>query len=188
MRIYPVVFVWRTVEVVDVDGVATRVNAMVPIARYGKVAERQYHVDEEYALAPLEARSRASHNQYFAAISDGYDSLPEKLAHRWKNDDHFRKWALIELGWFDETEIELQSPRHANRLMTRLIDYAKQQGIYVRVIVEESRVLIRTARSQAAAAMGKDDFERSKRAVLDLIEHMVGVSKGALMKNAGKHA
>lgn len=47
---------------------------------------------------------------------------------------------------------------------------------------------IKTAKSQSAAAMAKQPFEESKRAVLDLIETMIGVKSGTLNKEAGKSA
>jgi hypothetical protein len=186
-RVYPVNFIWREVDVIDGDGEVRRQMAMVPSGNYASVIRRQFHAGEEYTLAPIEARSRASHNQYFAAVADGYQTLPE-YDRRWRNAEHLRKWALVETGWFDELEIELQSPRHAERLTARLIEYAQQHRVYVKVIIEGSRVLIRTAQSQAAAAMGKVDFEQSKRDVLDLIEGFIDVPRGTLMREAGKHA
>jgi hypothetical protein len=36
--------------------------------------------------------------------------------------------------------------------------------------------------------MGKEAFEASKRAVLDLLESMIGVARGELKKQAGKSA
>lgn len=184
----PVVFVFREVDLVDGDGVVHREMAMVPSGKYSSVVRRQFHAGEEYALAPLDARTRASHNQYFAALEDGYNNLPESIDRRWKNADHFRKWALVETGWFDELEIELQSQKHADRLTGRLVEYAKEHGVYVKVIVERNRVLVRTARSQAAAAMGKADFEASKKDVMELVEHLTDVPRGTLRREGGRSA
>jgi hypothetical protein len=183
-RNFPVAFTWRRVDVVDKDGVVLNVMAMVPDPSYSRICERQYLEGEEYALAPLEARSRASHNAYFAEIDRGYDTLPEKITARWKSSEHFRKWALIETGWFDETEIEVESERHANRLMRRLMNYTRHEGHYVRVLTSGNKVFIRSARSQAAAAMGKTEFEASKRDVLDLLTSLIGISSGTLRREA----
>ena len=100
MKIYPVVFHWLDVDVADQQGVMHATKAMVPIARYVNTAARQYHEGEEYPLVMLETRSRASHNQYFAAVNDGFDNLPERIAARWPTSEHLRKWLLIETGWF----------------------------------------------------------------------------------------
>lgn len=188
MKMYPVVFSCQEVELIDEHGVATRTVAMIPSGKYQGVFARQYHLNEDYALAPIEARSRASHNQFFAAIEEGFSNLPETINRRWRDSDHLRKWALVETNWFDELEIELQSQKHADRLTKRLIEYAQHHGVYVKVIVEDKRVLIRTAQSQSGQAMGRADFEASKKDVLDLLEHMTNVPRGSLMREAGKHA
>ena len=49
-------------------------------------------------------------------------------------------------------------------------------------------VLIRKAKSQSMAAMGKALFEQSKKDVLDLLESMVNVPKGTLMREGGMSA
>lgn len=183
-RIYPVVFQWRDVDLIDEEGVADRAMAMVPLARYLNVAKRQYHALEEYPLVPLEARSRASHNQYFAALSDGFHNLPEKIAARWPTQEHLRKWILCETGWFDESEIDCASPKHATQTAVLIRSFDE----YARISVHGAKVIIRRAKSQAAAAMGKEAFEASKKDVLDLLENLIGVSRGQLKKQAGRSA
>ena len=111
MRIAPVVFTWKAVDVVDGDGVAERRQAMVPTLRYRKVADRQFHDLEEYPLVILEARSRASHNFYFASLNEGFDSLPENIAARWPTSEHMRAWLLVETGWFDEHEFDFDNEK-----------------------------------------------------------------------------
>lgn len=185
MRIRPVNFVFRDVDVVDADGVALTVPAMVPQPRYAELAKRQYHPGEEYTLVPLEARSRASHNQYFAAVYKGFENLPERIAHRFRDEDHLRLWLLVETKWCDEYEWRFADTRQA-------ANFAKQYRVinqrYVRIEVHGNVVLAKHPKSQSAAAMGKTEFEASKRDVLDLLEMMTSVPKGTLMKEAGSHA
>ena len=113
VRILPVNFVWREVDVVDADGVAERRLAMVPLPRYGNVCKRQYEEGCEYPMVPLEARSRASHNAYFAQVHDAFQNIPESIAARWPTEEHLRKWSLVETGWFNESEIDCADEKGA---------------------------------------------------------------------------
>lgn len=183
MRTVPIVMNWREVDVIDADGVATRTKAMVPNVRYAKVAAKQFADGEEYPLVVLEARSRASHNQFFAALQDGFDNLPESIAARWPTVEHFRKWALIECGWFDEKEIDFGSALYAKRAAILLHDEFDE---YARIFQPNDgpKLIVRRAKSQSASAMSKEPFEKSKRDVLDLVESMIGVERGDLKKQA----
>jgi hypothetical protein len=199
MRILPIVCIWKQVEVVDDDGVAERRMAMVPLPRYSNLAGRQYHADEEYPLVPLEPRSRASHSQYFAALNDGFESLPEgqhlaAVAKRldiktippggFVDSEHFRKWALCEVNWCDVLEFDFDSVKDA----TAVAKLYRRKDTYAQILVRGAHVTIKEAKSQSAAAMAKQPFEESKKAVLDLLETMIGVAKGTLNKEGGRAA
>lgn len=189
MRMVPVVFVWQEVDIVDGDGVAERRLAMVPLKRYGNVCGRQYHPGEEYPLAPLEARSRASHNHYFAALDEGFKNLPENIAARWPTSEHMRAWILVETGWFDEHEFDFDNEKDARRLAT----FVRTEAEYARISVSRLgqskwKVIVRRPKSQSAAAMGKVEFEQSKRDVLDMLAAFINVPRGTLVKQAGRNA
>ncbi len=129
----------------------------------------------------------ASHRQFFAAVNDGFRNLPENVAARFPSSEHMRKWLLIETGWHEEKEFECASAKHAKALCT----FIRTEDEYVRISNPKNHpttVIIRKARSQSLAAMGKQDFENSKRDVLDLLESMVDVPKGTLMREAGNAA
>lgn len=181
-KIYPVVFSWRDVDLIDEEGVATRAKAMVPLPRYLNTAARQYHEGEEYPLVLLETRSRASHSQFFAAINDGFNNLPEKISARWPTSEHLRKWLLVETGWFQESEIDCASPKHATQTAVLVRSFDE----YARISVHGAKVIIRRAKSQSVNAMGKQAFEASKKDVLDLLESFIGVKPGSLKKEAGR--
>jgi hypothetical protein len=171
MKKQPVVFTWSGA-------------AMVPLPRYLKVAERQFVVGEEYPMELIEERSQASHNAYFAALHDGFQNLPEKIAARFPTEMHLRRWLLIETNWFDEKEFDMLSEQKARELAL----WVRTEEEYARIHVHGTKVIVRRAKSQSRAAMGKADFEASKRACLDLLEAMTDVPKGSLMKNAGRAA
>lgn len=190
MKMVPVRFVWREVDIVDAAGVIVSKKVMEPLARYSNVCGRQFHEDEEYPLIVLEARSRASHDQYFAAVHEGWQNLPESIAVRWPTDEHLRKWCLIECGWFDEKDTPWDSKedamRHAAFVREDVDEYAR---LSVHKTAEGKwRLIVRHAKSQSAAAMAKGPFEESKRAVLDMIASFVNVRPAQLEKQAGRSA
>lgn len=186
MKMLPVVFDWK--EVHDEDGVV--LLAMVPQERYRKVALRQFAAGEEYPMIVLEARSRASHAQYFAEIGESFKNLPEDLAPRFPSAEHLRKWCLIETGWCSEKESDWETKRDAMRYVAFVRETVDE---YARITVHRNsdrstKVIVRQAKSQSTAAMGKAMFEESKHAVLDLITSMIGVKRSELRKQAGRSA
>ncbi len=188
MKMLPVVFVWRDVEVIDSDGEVVRQRAMVPLARYGNVAARQFHDLEEYPLVVLEARTRASHSHFFACVHEAFINLPEEVSVRWPTEEHMRKWVLIETGWFDEKDFDCPDERFAKRLAT----FIRTEDSYARISLHQVgkawRVIVRRAKSQSAAAMAKQAFEDSKRDVLDYLASMIGTTRGQIKKHAGRAA
>jgi len=183
-RAQPIVFEWKALDVLQEGGEIIQTWAMVPSARYANVAKRQFGDGGEHVLEESQERSKASHSQYFAALNDYFHNVPEKMAARWPTAEHFRKWLLVEAGWFDEKEFEMLSEKHAKGLAT----FIRTEDVYARIHVNGKKVIVRRAKSQSMKAMGKEDFEASKRAVLDLAEQLVGVPKGTVMKNAGRAA
>lgn len=181
MRMLPVVFTWTDAAL---PGTGEVRKVMIPHVRYGKTAARQFADGEDYPMVVLEARSRASHNQFFAAVNDAWHNLPENIAVRWPTGEHLRKWALVQTGWFDEKNFECDTAGHAQRLAA----FIRKVDEYAMILVHGKQVIVRDAKSQSAAAMGKDQFEKSKRDVLDLLGTMTGTTRVELNKNAGRSA
>ncbi len=183
MKPQPIAFVWA--EVALPDGAGELVLAMVPLPRYANVAKRQFgEAGSEHVLEAISERSMASHSQFFAAVNDAFNNLPENVSARWPTAQHFRKWCLIECGYFEEKEIVCLSEQRAaeTALFVRDLDE------YARIHVHGHTVLVRRAKSQSRGKMQKDEFEASKKAVLDLAEQFVGVSRSQMMKHAGRSA
>lgn len=166
VRIRPTVFVW------------TREGAMVPLPRFRKQCNEQFVVDCEYPLAMLEPRSRASHSHYFASVHEGWLNLPEKIAHDFPSSEHLRKWCLIQAGYCTERNLVCDSEEHANALAA----LAGQADDYALVIVSGNVVKIFRAASQDAANMGREEFQKSKTEVLDLISGLLRISVSDLQK------
>jgi len=185
VRHIPVIFAWVEVEIDVVHpktGVLMRIKrmAMVPRKKFRGVADRQFAAGEEYPLVILEARSRASHSHYFAALHEAYRNLPEKIADRWLDEEHFRKWLLIKTNWCNEFEVNCSSNKEAVKLAAKF----KSDDAYSMISIHGSTVIVRTAKTQAVAAMGKQEFEASKKDVLDLAAEFIGTPRAELEKHA----
>ncbi len=133
---------------------------------------------ELVTLVHVEDRSSASHRQYFAAVNEGWQSLPEHLADQFPTAEHLRKWCLIRAGYSDSETLVASSKAEA----VRLAAFIRPIDEFSIVTVQGAVVTRFTAKSQNMRAMGKAEFEASKRAVLDKIADMIGVSTNDLTK------
>lgn len=159
-------------------------EAMIPLQRFNALCDRQFIVGERYTLVPHEDRSQASHGHYFAAVNSAWMNLPEMEAAQFQTSEHLRKWCLIKARFCDERSIVCASKAEAQRVGA----FIKPMDDYAVVMVSEATVKVFTAQSQSMKAMGREAFQRSKQAVLDILADMVGVSPQTLSANAGRAA
>ena len=157
-------------------------DAMVPIERHRWLADRHFVVGEVYPLVVHEERSTNSHKHYFAAVHEAWNQLPEELAPLYPTSDALRKRALIDAGFYDELAVDAGSNAAALRVMQAF----KQIDDFALVFVRGPAVIRRTAKSQSIRAMGKDDFQRSKQAVLEIVSSLIGVKPEELTKQNPK--
>lgn len=167
----PVVFVW--------DG-----NNMVPLPRFKRLCDSQFAVNEEYPLMIVENRSQASHNHYFAALHEAYLNLAEEYAQEFDSEEHLRHWCLCKTGYCTTTTYVLNTAADAQQLR----DALKKANASTIVGVAGNVAKVYTPMSQSLAAMKKQAFEDSKRAVLDLVASMARTTPADLKKNAGRSA
>lgn len=170
MRIRPTVFVWNG-------------QHMVPLPRFRQQCNQQYVVGEEYPLTMLEARSRQSHNHYFASVHEAWVNLPESIAVDFPSEEHLRKWALIQCGYCSETTLPCETGDHANHLAVM----ARRADAYSIVVVRGNVVKIFSAASQSAAAMGREEFQKSKVAVLEKIAALLDTKPRELERAGDQH-
>ena len=182
MSLLPVVFCWHQIAVVDDDGVISKRWVMDPLRRYDNLARRQYDDGAEYPLIVELSRDMRSHRHFFAQINDGYDSLPEGIAPRFNSPEHMRKWLLVETGWFDEKEFECESEANAQKMAR----FCRDTDRYARVFLLGKKVIVRRAKSQDLSSMGREDFEASKKAVLEALDGLLGMKPGTMRREAGK--
>ncbi|MGE7415857.1 hypothetical protein [Methylobacterium tarhaniae] len=159
-------------------------DAMQPAGRFTGLCDRQFVIGERYILAEQEERSSKSHAHYFACVRDGWSSLPEHLADHFPSPDHLRKWALIKAGFRDEVTFTASSKAEAIRIAAFLRPVEDTAVVKVRGTV----VFRWTAKSQSLRAMGKEEFQRSKDAVLAVIDELIGTAPGTLSREAGRAA
>lgn len=169
MQPHPLFFQW--------DG-----DAMIPVNP--RAADRQYVVGERYRLGVEEERSANSHRHFFASIAEAWTNLPEEWAERFQSPEALRKYALIKAGFADERSIVCASKAEAQRVGA----FIRPMDDFSIVVVHEATVKVFTAKSQSKKAMGKEDFQRSKQAVLEIVSGLVGVSSAELSKEAGRAA
>lgn len=159
----PMVFEW--------DG-----NAMVPLPRFKRDADKRFTVHERYFLDEIQERSAKSHRFYFASVNQAWVNLPEAAAEAFPTADHLRKYALIKAGFHDHRSIVASSKAEARRLAA----FVKPMDEFAIVTVTECVVNVYTAKSQSHRAMGRQDFAKSKEAVLAILATMIDVAPAAL--------
>lgn len=159
-------------------------DAMVPHARFRRLADKDFVVGQDYTLVEHQGRSAVSHNHYFAAITEAWKNLPEVWAERFPTVEHLRKYALIKAGFADERSIVCASKAEAQRMA----GFVRPFDDYAIVLVNGATVKVFTAKSQSARAMDKAEFQDSKQKVLDIVSDMIGVEPAALSSNAGMAA
>ena len=128
-----------------------------------KRANRHYVDEQEYMLAEQNERSSNSHRHYFASLNEAWKNLPEDMAARFPTVESLRKYALIRVGYFDCETFVCSSATEA----LKLARWARGGPSDHTVIAVRDCIVSRyTAKSQSPRAMGKEDFQRSKEAVL----------------------
>lgn len=148
------------------------------LPRHQKHADRDFIIGEIYQLEQVHERSAKSHAQYFAALKEGWLNLPEAKAEEFPTTQHLRKHCLIKAGFYDKRSIQCSSKAEALRLAA----FIRPLDEYSIVTVTGSLVSVYTAQSQSYKAMGKEAFQQSKSAVLDLVSDMIGVETKELRK------
>jgi hypothetical protein len=145
-----------------------------------KVADKYFVIGERYTLVEHHERSSATHRHYFAVVAEGWANLPEHIAPQFPTSERLRKFALIKTGYHDSHSIVCSSKAEAQRIAA----FIRPVDEFAVVVVEGATVTRYTAKSQGMKAMGAKAFQASKQAVLDYIDDMIGVERGATERAA----
>lgn len=149
-------------------------ETMVP--RSPKLADKAYCVGETYLLVTHEERTSATHNHEFAWLKDAWLNLPENFADQFPTQEHLRKRALIDGGFYNETVLDAGT----NAAALRVAGAFRSDDEFALVIVRGPIVVRRTAKSQSRRSMNKQEFQASKTAILEVVSSMIGVKPGEL--------
>lgn len=152
-------------------------DAMRPSTPFmSRMADEAFVIGERYRMVAEEERSGVSHRHFFASVNGAWENLPEHLAERFPTAEHLRRFALIKAGYCDTATFVASSKAEAERLAA----FIKPTDEFQIVTVREATVTRYTAKSQSLRAMGKQDFQASKDAVLGIIAGMIGTEAEAL--------
>lgn len=144
------------------------------------LAAKEFGEGEVVLICAEGERSAASHRHEFAAIRDMWATLPESLAEApyAKSAEALRKHALIATGFADVETIDCGSKAAAERVGAYAGKLATKAHGYSVTKVSGPVVRVWTPHSQSYRAMGKDEFRRSKDAVLSWIEGLLENARG----------
>ena len=159
-------------------------EAFAPLEWFRARADKLFVVGQRYRLIELEERSEASNSHQFAWLHDAWQNLPENLQELYPTENHLRKRALIQAGYFHEDTIDCST----NAAALRVAAYARGKDEFAFVTVRGPIVSVRTAKSQSRHAMAKDEFQASKTAIMEIVAEMIGVTPEQLKANAGRSA
>jgi hypothetical protein len=145
---------------------------MEPHPRFSRLAEQSFTSGHAYRMVVEEERSRASHNQYFAAVHEAWMNLPERLQIGFPTETHLRKYALIEAGFCTVKRVLKGARVTIDRYA--VIDTDDHGGVTVYEALSQ--------KTRGPGAMSATDFKKSKQLVLEIVANMVGVTPEQLLK------
>ena len=122
-------------------------------------------------------RSTASHNRWFAHLSDMFENLPASHAQApyAKSAEAFRKHALIETGHCDTDTLAMPTHEAALAAAPFVADLARKAHGYAVTVVRGTLIVCTTPHSQSYKAMGKETFHASVAACEEWAERLLGV-------------
>lgn len=149
---------------------------------WARRAEKEFVDGEVYAVTDNPERSSKAHAFYFASVGNAWKSLPDHMAERFPTADHLRRYALIKAGFCDTQSM----PCGTNAAAMRFAAFVRPIDEFALVTVTGSVVNVFRAKSQSMRAMGRDEFNRSKDAVLAVLADMIEVSPRTLAQQVAE--
>lgn len=145
--------------------------------------DRAFVIGEMYRITEHYERSAKSHNHFFATIAGAHDTLPDEMRSEFPTAEHLRKKALIRKGYAEHRDHVCATEAAAQRLRA----FIEPLDDYAVIEARDCVVRVHKAQSQSRKAMGAKAFQESKQAVLDYIDDLLGVDRGATAKSSGYH-
>jgi hypothetical protein len=139
---------------------------------HAKRCDKELTIGEVLTWEEIKARSMNSHRHYFASVHDAWLNLPEAIAGQFPTEEYLRKYALCKSGFCTMQKIVCSTEREAMQASGIL----HGMDTFAICEVNVNIVTIWRAESQSLKAMGKDRFQKSKTAVLEYLESLIGAS------------
>lgn len=165
-------------------------DVMVPDERDLERFRAQFEPGKRYWLIEQHERSNESHGLYFAALTLGYQNLPEDKKGMCPTVDDWRSFALIATDFYNTIVQVFGSPADAMTASVMVALLARRTEDFVITDVEGNILTVYVAKSQKTLrrdpinGMDKGDFEASKQAVLEYTCTFIGMDVDTLMAEA----
>lgn len=155
-----------------------------PTSFWAGRADRDYVIGQDYRMVEFEERSITSHNHEFAFVAEAWRNLPERFDNEpWaQSPEHLRKYALIRCKFCNTQTYPCATQAEAERWAKHL----RPLDEYSIVKAEGNVVYVFTAMSQkmrGLGAMDKATFQASKQAIMDFLDDLLGVERGATARS-----
>jgi len=124
-------------------------------------------------------RSQKSHAHFFAAMYEMWCHAPEDVVKRFPTAEHLRKYCLIKTGFHSQRSITCTSQAEARKVAA----FVEGMNEFAIVEIDGTVVTVYTALSQSRKEMGAPKFQRSKRAVLDVMAQLTDTDPVTLARN-----
>lgn len=133
---------------------------------------------------PMKQRSMDHHRLFFAFIREVYRNWPEDHPFQPKNAEHLRGWLLIQVGHYEETEIEHKSVQFI--VMVAKAIYALVSGSVhcMRMYPTKHGAMVRVSKPFNKDAVGKRAFEDISAAVFDYCFNELGLDVDEMKRRA----
>ena len=161
----PIMFVWTG-------------DAMVPLPRFRRLCDELFAVHEEYPLVVHQGRNMNQHRAYFASLNDAFDNLDERYDGVFPSAEHLREWALCQTEFCTVSHEVYET--HADALKAGAA--VRKVAPYAVISVVDTTLVTKHAMSQSVRAMGKETFEASCKAVLDVVAGMARTTPAELRR------
>ncbi|MEL6411689.1 MAG: hypothetical protein AAFQ38_14930 [Pseudomonadota bacterium] len=127
-------------------------------------------------------RSGKSHKHQFVFVKTAWENLPDYLvdAPFAVSVETLRKHALIATGFCHTEMVPVGTKQRAERVAVAMSSLASRAHGYCITDVRGSVAYCHTAQSQSVKSMGRDEFQKSKQAILEWLADLIGVTPADL--------
>lgn len=150
---------------------------MQPLKRFKAECDAALVIGKVYRVEVKDDATAKSRAHYFAKLREMWLSLPEPYANQFPDPEILRAHALVVTGFCNSRQFVEDTPFRARRLQkflrARPIDSGENYSVVQRM---DCVITELTPKSQKEHMMGKEEFQKSKSAVLEYVESLLGIA------------